>query len=83
MTQEILVKVNVPVHHVGDIEKEVKLAYAIDLFLRGIVSIERAAELADMNLYDFILELRHRGLYSFQYGDEEIRDELRLWKENN
>jgi predicted HTH domain antitoxin len=37
------------------------LAYAVDLFLRGIVSVERAAELAEMQLYDFLLELRKRG----------------------
>ncbi|GEM_PF-954477 len=51
----------------------VKLAYAIDLFVRGIVSVERAAELS---LYDFILELQRRGITAYPYNDEELREEL-------
>jgi len=78
MAREIIVKVKTPAHYVGDVEHEVKLAYAIDLFLRGIVSVERAAELAEMHLYDFILELKRRGLYAYPYSDEEVRGELGL-----
>jgi len=63
-------------HYAGDVEKEVKLANAIDLFVRGVVSIERAAELAELNLYDFIRELRRRGIVTYPYGDEELREEL-------
>ncbi len=70
------VRVKVPAYHVGDVEAEVKLAYAIDLFLRGVVSLGRAAELAGMHIYDFIMELRRRGLFAFSYSEEEIREEL-------
>ncbi|MHA1595055.1 MAG: UPF0175 family protein [Candidatus Baldrarchaeia archaeon] len=73
---EKVVKVKVPVYHVGDVEAEVRLAYAIDLFLRGVVSLGRAAELANMHIYDFIMELRRRGLFAFSYSEEEVREEL-------
>ncbi len=78
MSCEVVVKIKAPAHYVGNIEQEARLAYAIDLFLCGIISIERAAELADMHLYDFILELKRRGLYAYSYTDEELREELRL-----
>ncbi|BAA79874.2 conserved hypothetical protein [Aeropyrum pernix K1] len=76
MSREVVVKVKVPSHYVGDIEREVKLAYAVDLFLRGIVSVERAAELAGMSLYDFLVELRRRRIQAYPYSDEELREEL-------
>ena len=76
MPREVIVKVKVPSHYVGDVEKEVKLAYAMDLFLRGVVSVERAAELAEMGLYDFLVELRRRGVQAYPYSDEEFREGL-------
>jgi len=78
MSREVVVKVKVPAHYVGDVEQEARLAYAIDLFLRGIVSVERAAELAGIHLYDFILELKRRGLHAYPYSDDEAREELKL-----
>ncbi|RLG77061.1 MAG: UPF0175 family protein [Thermoprotei archaeon] len=76
MSREVMVKVRVPSHYAGDVEKEVRLAYAIDLFIRGVVSVERAAELAGLNLYDFISELRRRRITAYPYSDEELREEL-------
>ena len=76
MPREVVVKVKVPSHYVGDVEKDVRLAYAVDLFLRGIVSVERAAELAGMSLYDFLIELRRRGIEAYSYSNEELREEL-------
>jgi len=40
------------------------------------VGVERAAELAEMSLYDFIVELRRRGVQAYPYTDEEFREEL-------
>ncbi len=76
MSREVVVRVRVPSHYVGDVEREVKLAYAVDLFLRGVVSVERAAELAGMTLYDFLVELRRRGIKAYPYSDVELREEL-------
>ena len=78
MGREVIVKVRAPSHHVGDVEREVRLAYAIDLFVRGVVSVERAAELADMPLYDFIVELKQRRIPAYSYDEEELRGELGL-----
>ena len=61
MSREVVIRVKVPSHYVGDVEREVRLVYAIDLFLRGVVSVERAAELAGMSLYDFLAEASWRG----------------------
>jgi len=76
LSREVVVRVKIPSHYVGDVEKDVRLAYAIDLFLRGIVSVERAAELAGMSLYDFLVELRRRRIQAYPYSDEELREEL-------
>jgi len=76
LSREVVVKVKVPSHYVGDVEKDVRLAYAIDLFLRGVVSVERAAELAGMSLYDFLVELRRRGIPAYPYSAKELREEL-------
>ena len=76
MSREVVVRVRVPSHYVGDVEREVRLAYAVDLFLRGVVSVERASELAGMSLYDFLVELRRRGVQAYHYSDEELREEL-------
>jgi len=74
----VVVKVKVPSHYAGDVEKDVRVAYAIDLFLRRVVSVERAAELAVMGLYDFLVELRRRKIQAYPYIDEELRDELEI-----
>jgi len=76
LSREVMVRVRVPSHYAGDVEREVRLAYAIDLFVRGVVSVERAAELAELSLYDFISELRRRGVTAYPYSDEELREEL-------
>lgn len=76
MSREVLVHVRVPSHYAGDVEKEVRLAYTIDLFVRGVISVERVAELAGLSLYDFIWELRRRGIAAYPYSDEELREEL-------
>ncbi len=78
LSREIVVRVKVPSHYAGDIERDVRLAYAIDLFLRGIVSVERAAELAGVSLYDFLVELRRREIQAYPYSDEELREELEI-----
>ena len=70
------VRVRVPANYVGDIEKDVNLALAIELFLRGLISIGRAAEIAGLPIQDFIYELKKRGIKPFSYDEEDIREEL-------
>lgn len=71
-----MVRVRVPSHYAGDVESEVRLAYAVDFFVRGIVGVKRAAELAGLSLYDFIQELRRGGVTVYPYSDDEPREEL-------
>ena len=70
------VRVRVPANYVGDIKKDVNLALAIELFLRGLISIGRAAEIAGLPIQDFIYELKKRRIKPFSYDEEDIREEL-------
>jgi len=72
------VKVRVPANYVGDLEKDVKLAFAIDLFVRGVISIGRAAEIAGISIQEFIFELKKRNISAFNYDENELREELGL-----
>ncbi len=73
---EKTVRVIIPSNYVGDLEKDVKLALAIDLFFRGIISLGRAAEIAEIPIQDFIHELRKRGIVPFTYDEDELKREL-------
>ena len=70
------IKVIVPANYVGDIEKDAKIALAIELFRRGIISVGRAAEIAGMSLQDFLYELRVRNIKAFIFDEEDILEEL-------
>ena len=59
-------------------EKDVKLAIAIEAFVRGSVSVGKAAEIAELPLQVFLEELRKRGHAAYQYSDEEVTKELDL-----
>jgi len=73
---KVLIKVNVPNNYIGEIEKDVKLILAIELFRRGIISLGRAAEIAEVPIQDFIYELMLRKISPFKYDDEELIEEL-------
>jgi len=75
-TREVKVIIPVPANYVGNINKEVRLAFAIDLFRRGIISLKRASEIAGIPVYDFIVKLRERNIKAFNYSDEELGGEL-------
>ena len=62
----------------GELEKDVRLAAAIEWFRRGLLSQGRAAELADVSRADFIDELARRKVEVFQVDLEELRAELGL-----
>jgi len=57
-------------------EKDVKLATAIEAFLKGSVSVEKAAEIAEMPIQEFLVELRRRGVPAYPYTDDEVLEEL-------
>ena len=59
-------------------ERDVKLAAAIEAFSRGSVTVERAAEIAEIPLQELLPELRRRGIPAYPYSDEEASRELKL-----
>jgi predicted HTH domain antitoxin len=59
-------------------EDDVRLATAIDVFNRGLISLNRASEIAEIPLQQFIVELRKRDIPAFTYSDEEAQRELEI-----
>lgn len=56
--------------------REVKLDLAIDLYVKGRASIERAAKMSGLSIWRFIDELRGRRIasrYTIEDAEEEIR----------
>jgi predicted HTH domain antitoxin len=59
-------------------ERDVKLAAAIEAFTRRSVSVGKAAEIAEIPIQEFLLELRKRGIPAYPYTNEEALKELKL-----
>ncbi len=59
-------------------EKDVKVAIAVEAFTRGLVSIGKASEIAEMPIQEFLIELRKRGIAAYPYSDEDALKELSL-----
>jgi len=59
-------------------ERDVKVAAAVEAFSRGSVSIGKAAEIAEIPIQEFLLELRKRGIPAYSYTDEEALRELKF-----
>lgn len=61
----------------GDsIESEIKKNNALILYKQGKISLSKAAELSDVNLYEFIAECRKNEIPVIDYSDEELEEEL-------
>lgn len=56
--------------------REMRLAAAIKWYEMGLISQGKAAEIAGMSRADFILSLSRFGASPFQYGADELADEL-------
>jgi len=59
-------------------ERDVKLAVAIEAFTRGLVSIGKAAEIAEIPIQEFLVELKKRGIAAYSYRNEDALKELIL-----
>ena len=58
-----------------ELGRELKLAAAIHWYGRGLMSQERAAELAGMNRRDFLHTLAHAGVDVFVVDDDSLARE--------
>jgi len=58
-------------------ERDVKVAAAIEAFTKNLVSIGKAAEIAEVSLQEFLVELKRRGIPAYSYTDAEALKELK------
>jgi len=59
-------------------DRDVKPATAIEAFSKGSVSVGKAAEIAEMSIQEFLVELRRRGVPAYPYTDDEALKELKF-----
>lgn len=59
-------------------ERDVKVAAAIEAFSRDSASVEKAAEIAEIPIQEFLFELRRRSIPAYPYDDKEASKELKL-----
>ena len=60
----------------SDIESELKKNSALILFKQGRISLSKASELSEMDIYDFIAECKKNQIPVIEYSTEEIDREL-------
>lgn len=56
--------------------REMRLAAAVRWYELGLISQGKAAEIAGLSRIDFIFSLSRFGVSPFQYGRDELADEL-------
>ena len=57
-------------------EVEVRLLVAVELYREGKLTLKRAADLAEMSVWDFLHELGKRKVSFTNIGVEDLREEL-------
>jgi len=60
----------------SDIEYELKKNSALILYKQGRISLSKASELSEMNIYDFTAECKKNQIPVIEYSSEEIDSEL-------
>jgi predicted HTH domain antitoxin len=61
---------------VAEIEKDMRISYAVWLFKNARVTLAKAAELADMDIYDFISTCKKNGVAVIDISKDELLEEL-------
>lgn len=60
----------------ADIEKDMRLSYALWLFKHAKVTLSKAAELADLDIYDFMAACKQNEVPVIETSKEELLEEL-------
>ncbi len=60
----------------AEIEKDMRLSYALWLFKNARVSLAKAAELAGLDIYDFITACKQNKVAVIDISKEELQEEL-------
>jgi predicted HTH domain antitoxin len=61
---------------VAEIEKDMRISYALWLFKNARVTLVKAAELAEMDIYDFISTCKQNGVAVIDISKEDLLEEL-------
>lgn len=59
-------------------ERDVRVATAVEAFSKGSISVGKAAEIAEISIQEFLVELKKRGISAYPYTDKEVLKELKL-----
>ncbi len=57
-------------------ERDVRIAAAIEAFSKGSISVGKAAEIAEIPIQEFLVELKKRGIIAYTYTKKEALKEL-------
>ena len=57
-------------------ERDVRIATAIEAYSKGSISVGKAAEIAEIPIQEFLVELKKRGITAYPYTDKEALEEL-------
>ena len=60
----------------SDIEREMRLSYSLWLLKNARVTLAKAAELAGMDIYEFITACKHNDVPVIDISKEELLEEL-------
>jgi predicted HTH domain antitoxin len=60
----------------ADIEKDMRLSYSLWLFKNARVTLSKAAELAGMDIYEFIAACKQNDVPVIDVSKEELLEEL-------
>ena len=60
----------------ADIEKDMRLSYALWLFKNSRVTLAKAAELAGLDIYDFMFACKQNEVAVIDISKEELLEEL-------
>ena len=61
-----------------DLEERIKMAFAIDLFRQGVLTLSRAAQVCNMSIYRFMTILKDREIPAIEYGEDEYQQDKEL-----
>ncbi len=59
------------------LERDVKIAIAVQLYREGKLTLKQASDLADLCLEDFMKVLSERKVSVINWGEEELQKELK------
>lgn len=59
-------------------ERDVRIAAAMEAFSKGSIGVGKAAEIAEVSIQEFLVELKRRGIKAYPFTDKEALRELIL-----